>query len=293
MSTSKQLLDEIGERISKDKNKKIGFSLLYQTTDKADVEEFHMKCDAKGPTVTILYGKFNTLFGGYTSKSWRSTDKQKVKDENAFLFKKDDSLDAKCVFLPIRKDQTEKAIVCDKHFGPTFGLGMLSRYDLQTFRKDSKPESKKKGDFLKLNGSLNVKFSYSVVKQKTDDEVCDGVTELKASDINSGRMVVRKLEVYQVTDDEFEKDWLERIEGDAFRKKKRELMQMKPLPGLDIDQYNVLLLGAVGAGKSSFINTLSALVTRKIEPIAPSRQSASSVTNMVFITLNVLYLRIV
>jgi predicted GTPase len=80
------------------------------------------------------------------------------------------------------------------------------------------------------------------------------------------------------------------LKGNAFRKKKKELMQMKPLPGLDIDQYNVLVLGAVGAGKSSFINTLSVLVTGKIEPIAPSRQFASSVTNKVFITLNVLYL---
>ncbi|XP_060585492.1 uncharacterized protein LOC132741356 [Ruditapes philippinarum] len=198
MNTSKQLLDEIGERISKDKNKKIGFSLLYacNTTNKADVGEFHAKCDAKGPTVTILYGKFNTLFGGYTSQSWSSTNRQKVKDENAFLFKKDDRLDAKCVFLPIRRGQTDKAIVCDKNFGPTFGVGMFNRYDLQTFKKDSKQESKKKGDFLKLNGSLNVRFSYSVERQNTDDEDGNGVSQLK--EINSGQMLVRTLEVYQV-----------------------------------------------------------------------------------------------
>ncbi|XP_060585493.1 uncharacterized protein LOC132741357 [Ruditapes philippinarum] len=287
MSASKQqLLNEIGERISKDRNKKIGFCLLYKATDKVDVEEFHEKCDAKGSTVTILYGKSNTLFGGYTSQSWRSTKKkQRVKDENAFLFTKNGSLDSKCVFFPIKKDQTENAIVRDKHFGPTFGVGVFNRYDLQTFKKDSKPESKKMGNLMKLNGSLNMKYSYSAEKQdKTykksavDD---DGESKLKARNINSGTMIVRKLEVFQVTDDEFEVDWLRRIEGNAFENKKRELIQMVPLSGLDIDQYNVLLVGSVGAGKSSFINTLSALITGKTIPIAQSRNSSSCVTNQI------------
>ncbi|XP_060589003.1 interferon-induced protein 44-like [Ruditapes philippinarum] len=53
---------------------------------------------------------------------------------------------------------------------------------------------------------------------------------------------------------------------------------MVPLSGLDICQYNILLLGAVGAGKSSFINTLSTVFTGKVEPIAQFRQSVSSVT---------------
>lgn len=56
---------------------------------------------------------------------------------------------------------------------------------------------------------------------------------------------------------------------------------MMPLPGLGIDHYNMMLLGAVGAGKSSFINTVSTVFTGKIETIAQCRQSASSVTNKV------------
>ena len=56
---------------------------------------------------------------------------------------------------------------------------------------------------------------------------------------------------------------------------------METLPGLNIDQYNILLLGAIGAGKSSFINTVSTVFTGDVVPIAPARQAEVSVTSKV------------
>jgi predicted GTPase len=56
---------------------------------------------------------------------------------------------------------------------------------------------------------------------------------------------------------------------------------MEPLHGLNIKQYNILLVGLIGAGKSSFINTLSTVFTGKFEHIAHSRDEAKSVTSKV------------
>jgi predicted GTPase len=72
------------------------------------------------------------------------------------------------------------------------------------------------------------------------------------------------------------------FKGDDFKTKKKELTEKAILPSLDIDHYNILLLGAVGVGKSSFINTLSTVLTGQCTPIAQSRQASSSVTNKVF-----------
>jgi predicted GTPase len=56
---------------------------------------------------------------------------------------------------------------------------------------------------------------------------------------------------------------------------------MEPLHGLNIKQYNILLVGLIGAGKSSFINTLSTVFTGKFEHIAQTRDLPTSVTTQV------------
>ena len=81
-----KLLGELDGRMSGNTGGKKRFNLLYKVTDKVDVDEFHTKCDNKGPTVTILQGK-NCLFGGYTSKDWSSQKKSRTfEDKAAFLF---------------------------------------------------------------------------------------------------------------------------------------------------------------------------------------------------------------
>ena len=177
-----------------------GFDLLYKATDNVDVDEFHRKCDAKGPTVTILQGKHNCFFGGYTSKNWSSQKKARaVTDETAFLFTMDDNENAKCYFLPIRTDKINVAITCDQKYGPTFGG--KGNYDLKTF-KQGKNNSEYKNGWLHLNGSINVNNAYTK-QSKNEDDADDSVddsdpTKIKSKDINSGSMVVKSLEVYQV-----------------------------------------------------------------------------------------------
>ncbi|XP_053392238.1 uncharacterized protein LOC128554931, partial [Mercenaria mercenaria] len=141
MSAITILQAEVGAKISGDTNSK-SFNLLYSASQNIDVEEFHVKCDSKGPTVTLLHGKYNTLFGGYPSKNWTSTERQTKEDANAFLFYKDKTQWAKCEFLPVKKCKKHKAITCDALFCPTFGGVSKKKYDLQVLIKDKNAQSK-------------------------------------------------------------------------------------------------------------------------------------------------------
>ncbi|KAH3892852.1 hypothetical protein DPMN_016985 [Dreissena polymorpha] len=62
------------------------FSLLYKITrDGCNATTFHHKCDNQGPTVTVLYNQQGSVYGGYASESWTSSNKY-IQDANAFIF---------------------------------------------------------------------------------------------------------------------------------------------------------------------------------------------------------------
>ncbi|XP_053403957.1 interferon-induced protein 44-like [Mercenaria mercenaria] len=275
MSVTTILLAEVGAKISGGTNRK-SFNLLYSASKTVDVDEFHVKCDAKGPTVTLLYGKFNTLFGGYTSKNWTSTDNQTKEDNAAFLFYKDESPGAICKFLPIKKGKAHKAVTCDASFGPTFGGGSKKKYDLQVFKKDIDAQPNDSGNFMHLNGTLKVGRAY-------EEEITDGIVGKKRDktpDINSGKLIVARVEVYQVVDDELNDDWKWKPKDKDCNDMKTELIEMEQ-PGLNVKQYNILLVGVIGSGKSSFYNTLATIFSGKVTHPAVTRASPTSVTNKV------------
>jgi len=85
---------------------------------------FHLKCDGKGPTVTIIrVGKY--IFGGYTSLSWPSSGCRWHYNSAAFLF----SLVNKPGWQPLKLGQTgvdssnRYSIYRCSFYGPTFGGG--------------------------------------------------------------------------------------------------------------------------------------------------------------------------
>jgi len=60
--------------------------LLYRgTRDGMLSENFHQKCDNKGPTITLFKNDKGNIFGGYSSISWASKGSY-VLDKNTFLF---------------------------------------------------------------------------------------------------------------------------------------------------------------------------------------------------------------
>eukprot|EP00026_Physarum_polycephalum_P012156 Phypoly_transcript_12434.p1 GENE.Phypoly_transcript_12434~~Phypoly_transcript_12434.p1 ORF type:complete len:324 (+),score=53.03 Phypoly_transcript_12434:105-1076(+) len=79
----------------------------------ADV--FHKKCDNKGPTVVIVKTIYNTIFGGYTSSSWDTSQKY-LAASLCFVF----SLTPPLKNFPVNK---EAAIFGGAANGPVFGSG--------------------------------------------------------------------------------------------------------------------------------------------------------------------------
>jgi len=97
--------------------------LLYRASrDGWTASTFHQLCDNQGPTVTLVRRSDNgtTIFGGYTSVSWDSSNRYKH-DHHAFLF----SLMNTAALGPVKLDvvDTANSIYCHMTYGPSFGGG--------------------------------------------------------------------------------------------------------------------------------------------------------------------------
>ncbi|XP_053404038.1 interferon-induced protein 44-like [Mercenaria mercenaria] len=275
MNDTSSLLKEIGLKICGHADKK-SFNILYRADTEVKVDEFHSKCDGKGPTVTVLYLKNNTIYGGYTSEDW-SSDRRKTKaDKHAFLFYKNDHVDEKCNFIPIAEDMQSKAITCDANFGPTFGWGALftKRYDLQTFKKDSKSESEYRDGSLILNGAMNIGCAYETESRNVRRDIVSKFpgdeSAVPEQTHVADPLIIKRIVVYQVV------DTLQDIE---LQEMKKRIEDFQPVPGLGIKKYNILLLGAIGSGKSSFYNTMATVFSGSVKLHAPARGAERSVTD--------------
>ncbi|CDW80153.1 UNKNOWN [Stylonychia lemnae] len=64
-------------------------SLLYKGSKHGfRAQDFHSRCDNKGPTVSFILSNHGQVFGGYTSVPWQTPEKlfQPKKDSTAYLF---------------------------------------------------------------------------------------------------------------------------------------------------------------------------------------------------------------
>ena len=94
--------------------KSLKFKLIFSATINGDeASDFHKFCDGKGPTVTIVKGENDHIFGGYVTAPF-SSDRKSHYDDKAFLF----SLTNKKKF-PIKIK--EKAVYHQKYWGPYIG----------------------------------------------------------------------------------------------------------------------------------------------------------------------------
>ena len=66
--------------------KSLKFKLIFSATINGDKSsDFHKFCDGKGPTVTIVKGENDYIFGGYVTVPY-SSDSKSHYDDKAFLF---------------------------------------------------------------------------------------------------------------------------------------------------------------------------------------------------------------
>ncbi|XP_045161383.1 interferon-induced protein 44-like [Mercenaria mercenaria] len=237
------------------------FTLIYAITrDGCNATTFHQKCDNQGATVTVLYNQQGSVYGGYTSATWQGSG-QYYNDANAFLYQLHYSKTPTPTKFPYNGNGN--GIYKVSNYGPTFGGG----HDLNTFTGTVNNS----GGYFVLNGYMGIGNSYNAQGKNTNQ-------------INNGNMNVTELEVYKVADGQRKKK-----KEEPWRKTKgwnekfldeltEDIVSFKPLPDLHISEARVLMIGPVGAGKSSFYNTINSIFRGRITQRACSGSAEQSLT---------------
>jgi len=108
--------------------KSLKFKLIFSATLNGDHwKNFHKFCDGKGPTVTLVKGENNHIFGGYVTVRYSSDNKSHYNDK-AFLFS---LTNMKKFSIKIK----EQAVRHNLFWGPYLGYqdiaidGSLNNYD--------------------------------------------------------------------------------------------------------------------------------------------------------------------
>ncbi|KAJ8313261.1 hypothetical protein KUTeg_009178 [Tegillarca granosa] len=243
------------------------FVLLFDASrDTCDPAAFHQKCDNKGPTLTIINNSKGCTYGGYTSISWLSGTGVNMYDGNAFLFQLNVQNESRPCKLPIKTP--ESAIFQSAENGPTFGSGP----DLQSFKG---VVAVSEDNLFPLNTTM-IPGSYDFLGHTVES-------------ITSGVFDAYNIQVYSVRDkpapDMLPEPWrpLNEWNEELLQKMKKEIEDYSPLQeiGLNDDvmpHVNILLLGPIGAGKSSFFNTIDSIFRGRMAMKARAGSLQNSLT---------------
>ena len=101
------------------------FRLLYRSSrDGATAAAFHRRCDAHGPTLTLIKDTVGNVFGGYTSLQWSSPAASVcLNDHAAFLFTVvNPRADPPALFPSLANG---RSIVCVSSVGPCFNRDLF------------------------------------------------------------------------------------------------------------------------------------------------------------------------
>ncbi|KAK3597824.1 hypothetical protein CHS0354_029389 [Potamilus streckersoni] len=238
------------------------FSLIYDSKrDGCDLKSFHIRCDNKGPTVTIFIRETTRIIG-YTSNSWQSVPKEKfVYDNEAFLIWVSNENGNKPLLY--RVSDPDNATRMNTDYGPSFGKQEIN----------AKPASSWKctGGNNDLYWNIDMKWQ-SKMPTFRSEQAGNYPADFKG-EVN--------VQVYLVTASTLERQHWRRMDWSVERlqKLKREVEQFLPVPGqIQVQRINILLLGQISAGKSSFVNTVDSIFSGCASNKAESANSENSVT---------------
>uniref|UniRef100_A0A8C6SMU1 Si:ch211-197g15.10 n=1 Tax=Neogobius melanostomus TaxID=47308 RepID=A0A8C6SMU1_9GOBI len=200
---------------------------------------FHQRCDTRGPTVSVGYNRSGNVFGGYTSAPFCQSG-QYVNDPKAFLFTF--TGDKLSKYTTINNTYAVKMIA---NSGPYFGEALVL-----------------------MNASQPVVHSNP-----------GNYYNFPAAEMHSNDLQLIECEVYQVEEtSELETPWRTVVWES---KRRLELMDgikaYKPLDSA-VSQVRVLLVGPVGAGKSSFFNSINSVFRGHVTSQAMAGCSVTSLT---------------
>uniref|UniRef100_A0A8C2IN27 TLDc domain-containing protein n=1 Tax=Cyprinus carpio TaxID=7962 RepID=A0A8C2IN27_CYPCA len=220
----------------------VELSLLYKASVHGyQASAFHQKCDGQGPTLLVAYNSSGYIFGGYTSVEYDQSGQQ-ITDEDIFLF----SFQGK-IPVCIKINSGHHARLDDAEV-PNFGQQLYFCYKNQPV-------------VYSLGGnafSINTATMYGNDAQLTECEVY-------------------KVEQSSQVSTE-EKPWRNVL---WTAERRAELMEMirnhKPVVA-SVSRVRILMIGPVGAGKSSFFNSINSIFMSRITSKAMSGSAATSLT---------------
>uniref|UniRef100_K1Q7G6 Interferon-induced protein 44-like protein n=1 Tax=Magallana gigas TaxID=29159 RepID=K1Q7G6_MAGGI len=209
-------------------------------------------------TITVLCNPSDTVYGGFTSESWTSAGAY-VPDPKAFLFQLKFNGKSSYKQFAIKPEKIAYAVYCHSKYGPTFGDG----YDLYTFS----------GNLTACNGEFKFEKGCSL----------DNTYNMKGTDYSAfanGNLQVKEMEVYQVDGEYIFHSTTLSLFGmfQLMHELKEEIENYKPLEQLKIQQTKILLIGQIGAGKSSFFNTINSIFRGYVTSQACSGTAEHSLT---------------
>uniref|UniRef100_A0A667Z3E7 TLDc domain-containing protein n=1 Tax=Myripristis murdjan TaxID=586833 RepID=A0A667Z3E7_9TELE len=200
---------------------------------------FHQQCDFQGPTVSVGYNATGHIFGGYTSKPFNQSG-QYVPDDRAFLFTfKGEAL---LKYQVINSNQAVKMIA---NSGPYFGESLVL-----------------------VNGSQAVVYSNP-----------GNHYNFPPAEMHGNNLQLTDCEVYQVEGDkELEKPWRSIVwESEKRNELMNSIKTYKPINS-SVPQARILLVGPVGAGKSSFFNSINSVFRGHVTSQAIAGCAGTSLT---------------
>ncbi|KAK9967593.1 hypothetical protein ABG768_001980 [Culter alburnus] len=222
----------------------VELTLLYKASVHGyNASSFHQRCDRQGPTLLVAYNRSGYIFGGYTSVEYARSG-QHIRDKEAFLF----SIEA--------EDEVRRCIKVNSGYTARYDDAGMPNFGNQLhFCYENQPVV-----FNQRGQSFN--FTASMLYGNNAE-----LTECEVYKVN---------EIIQVSFKE--KPW-RNIFWTA--KQKAELMESirnhKPLI-TSVSRVRILMIGPVGAGKSSFFNSINSVFTGHVTNKAMSGSASTSLT---------------
>ncbi|XDV22463.1 hypothetical protein PO909_027350 [Leuciscus waleckii] len=223
----------------------VELTLLYKASVHGyQASAFHQRCDRQGPTLLVAYNRLGYIFGGYTSVDYAQSGRE-ITDEEAFLF----SIRGR---VPLRIQVNTYNARLDDAGGPNFAQR------LYFFHKNQPVVYYSKSVIALLDQPFNTLKLYG-----NDTEL----TECEVYKVNQTLQVSFK-----------EKPWRNIL---WTSKRREELMDLirnhKPLMP-SVSRVRILMIGPVGAGKSSFFNSINSVFMGHVTSKAMSGSAGTSLT---------------
>ncbi|XP_051721897.1 interferon-induced protein 44-like [Ctenopharyngodon idella] len=220
----------------------VELTLLYKASVHGyNASAFHQRCDHQGPTLLVAYNSLGYIFGGYTSVEYAQSGQQ-ITDNEAFLF----SVQGE---TPVHFKVNKLNARLDDAGGPNFSQQLYFCYNDQP---------------VVHYKSVNWVQHFNTEKLYGNNTE---LTECEVYKVNQSLQISFK-----------EKPWRNIL---WTAKQKEELMGLirnhKPIMA-SVSRVRILMIGPIGAGKSSFFNSINSIFMGHVTNKAMSGSAGTSVT---------------